>query len=290
MQIQKLNHAKVNEAVIHFKNAKGDFLLNDFNNASFVIGISVDKNDEVLGIILGEYKEFGQIGVIYSVNVREKWQNKNIEEKLLKFAEKELKAKGARVLYTNIFPETSPNVKFTLRKQSWMPPSLDKTHFIISVKDMSQEKWIETSTLPENFSIKNLNQIHAAELKSLHDANWYPKHLSPLEDFQFGETSPQTSFWIYFKDEVIGWILSKNVNNEYLVITSLFIKEDYRNHYILRPLLGEVIKNQRQLHIPYACFDVRNQDDKVLKFFKRFFRRYIYQTIEIYSSYKILKS
>ncbi|WP_341300411.1 GNAT family N-acetyltransferase [Lysinibacillus sp. FSL H8-0500] len=268
---------------------KGDFLLNNLDNDSFVIGISADKNEEILGLVLAEYKELNRMGIIYSVNVRENSQNKNIEEKLLKFAEKELKAKGAKVLYTNIFPETSPNMKFTLRKQSWMPPALDKTHFIISVKDMNQEKWIETSTFPEGFSIKALNQIHEAELESLRNADWYPKHLSPLENFQFGETSPQTSYWIYFKDEIIGWIISINVNNEYLFITSLFIKEDRRNHYILRPLLGEVIKNQIQLTIPYACFDVRNEDKKVLNFFKSYFKDYIHHTIEIHSSYKIVR-
>lgn len=289
MQIQKLKQTKVNEVFAHFKNVKGDFLLNNLDNDSFVIGISADKNEEILGLVLAEYKELNRMGIIYSVNVRENSQNKNMEEKLLKFAEKELKAKGAKILYTNIFPETSPNMKFTLRKQSWMPPALDKTHFIISVKDMNQEKWVETSTFPEGFSIKSLNQIHETELEPLRNANWYPKHLSPLEDFQFGETSPQTSFWVYFKGEIVGWILSKNINNEYLVVTSLFIKEDCRSHYILRPLLGEVIKNQLQLHIPYTHFDVRNQDNKVLKFFKRFFRRYIYQTIEIHSSYKILR-
>ncbi|KOY82314.1 GNAT family N-acetyltransferase [Lysinibacillus macroides] len=290
MQIQKLMQTKVNEVLLYFKNIKGDFLLKDINNNSFVIGVSVDKNDEVLGVIVAEYKELGKMGVVYSVNVREKFQNKNIEEKLLKFAEKELKAKGAKVLYTNIFPETSPNVKFTLRKQSWTPPVLDKTHFIINVKGMSQEKWIETNTFPKDFSIKELNQIQEAELESLRNADWYPKHLSPLENFQFGETSSQTSFWIYFKDEIIGWIISRNVNNEYLFITSLFIKEDRRNHYMLRPLLGEVIKNQIQLTIPYACFDVRNEDKKVLNFFKRYFKDYIHHTIEIHSSYKIVRS
>lgn len=290
MLIQRINESQVNEILLHFNNVKGDFLLKDINNYSFVIGISIGKNDEILGVILAEYKELDRMGVVYSVNVREKFQNKNIEEKLLKFAEKELKTKGAKVLYTNIFPDTSPNVKFTLRKQSWTPPVLDKTHFIINVQDMSQEKWIEINTFPEDFSVKELNQIHETELESLRNAEWYPKHLSPLEDFQFGETSPQTSFWVYFKSEIIGWILSTNVNNEYLFITSLFIKEDSRNHYILRPLLGEVIKNQIKLNIPYACFDVRNEDKKVLSFFKSFLKYYINNTIEIHSSYKILRT
>ncbi|KGR82924.1 GNAT family N-acetyltransferase [Lysinibacillus odysseyi] len=289
MQIQKLNQTQVAEVLLHFENVKGDFLLKDINNESFVIGVSIDKNNEILGIIFAEYKELDRMGVVYSVNVREKFQNKNIEEKLLKFAEKELKAKGAKVLYTNIFPETSPNVKFTLRKQSWTPPALDKTHFIINVNDMKQEKWIETNTFSEDFSVKELNQIRDTELESLRNADWYPAHLSPLEDFQFGEASTQTSFWLYFKEEIVGWILSTNVNNEHLFITSLFIKEDRRNHYLLRPLLGEVIKNQIKLNIPYACFDVRNEDKKVLKFFKSFFRHYIHNTIEIHSSYKILR-
>lgn len=289
MLIQRINETQVNEVLLHFKNIKGDFLFNDLNNDSFVLGVSVDKNSEVLGAILAEYKELDRMGVVYSVNVRDKFKNKNIEEKLLKFAEKELKSKGANVLYTNVFPETSPNVKYTLRKQSWTPPILDKTHFMINVKDMSKEKWIEKNTFPEDISVKALNQIHEAELESLRNVDWYPKHLSPLEDFQFGEASPQTSFWVYYKEEIIGWILSTNVNNEHLFITSLFIKEDRRNHYILRPLLGEVIKNQIQLNIPYACFDVRNEDEKVLKFFKSFFRSYIHTTIEIHSSYKILR-
>ncbi len=194
MPIQRINESQVTEVLLHFNNIKGDFLLKDINNDSFVIGVSIDKNDEILGVILTEYKELDRMGVIYSVNIREKFQNKNIEAKLLKFAEKELKAKGAKVLYTNIFPETSPNVKFTLRKQSWTPPLLDKTHFIINVKDMSQEKWIETTTFPKEFAIKALNQIRETELESLRNADWYPKHLSPLENFQFGETSPQTSF------------------------------------------------------------------------------------------------
>ncbi|RUL53220.1 GNAT family N-acetyltransferase [Lysinibacillus antri] len=289
MKIQKLNESQVNEVLLHFKNAKGDFLLNDINNELFVIGVLIDKNDQILGVILAEYKEdIDKLGVIYSVNVREEFQNKSIEEKLLKFAEKELKTKGAKVLFTNIFSETSPNVKFSLRKQSWTPPVLDKTHFIINVKDMHQENWIETNTFPEDFSVKEWNQIYETELESLRNADWYPKHLSPLEAYHFGETSPQTSFWVFHKDEIIGWILSKNVNDEYLFITSLFIKEDRRNHYILRPLLGEVIKNQLKMNIPYACFDVRNKDKKVLKFFKSYFKNYIHNTVEIHSAYKIL--
>jgi len=289
MQIQKLNQSQVNEVLLYFQNVKGDFLLKDLNNESFVVGGAFDKNNEILGVILAEYKELDKMGVVYSVNVREKFHNKNIEEKLLKFAEKELKTKGAKVLYTNIFPETSPNVKFTLRKQSWTPPVLDKTHFVINIKDMAQEKWIETNTFPTDFSVKALNQIQESDLETLRNADWYPKHLSPLEDFQFGETSPQTSFWIYSNNEIIGWILSTNDNNEYLFITSLFVKENSRNHYILRPLLGEVIKNQIKLNIPYACFDVRNEDKKVLQFFKHFFKNYLLNTIDIHSCYKILR-
>lgn len=290
MQIQKLNQTQVKEVLLHFNNVKGDFLLDDVNNETFVIGVSMDKNEEILGVILAEYKVLDRMGIIYSVNVRANFQHKNIEEKLLKFAEKELKKIGAKVLFTNIFPETSSSVKLSLRNQSWTPPVLDKTHFIINVKDMNEEKWIETNSFPEDFSVKELNQINDSELESLRNADWYPKHLSPLEDFQFGEASPQTSFWVYFKDEIIGWILSTNVNNEYLFITSLFIREDRRNHYILRPLLGEVIKNQIKLNIPYACFDVRHKDIKVLKFFKSFFKYYIHNTIEIHSSYKILRT
>lgn len=290
MLIQRLRESQVNEVLIHFNNMKGNFLLNDVNNETFVIAVSMNKNEEILGIILAEYKLFDRMGVIYSVNVREKFQHKNIEEKLLKFAEKELKNKGTNVLFTNIFPETSSSVKLSLRNQSWTPPVLDKTHFIINVKDMNQEKWIETNTFPEDFSVKELDQIHETELESLRNADWYPPHLSPLEDFQFGETSPQTSFWIYFKDEIIGWILSKNIKNEYIFITSLFIREDKRNHYVLRPLLGEIVKNQIKLNIPYACFDVRNKDEKVLKFFKSISKNYIQNTIEIHSSYKILRT
>ncbi len=185
-----------------------------------------------------------------------------IEEKLLKFAEKELKKKGAKVLYTNMFLETNPNVKFSLRKQLWTPPVLDKTHFIINVKDMHKEKWIETNHFPEDFTVKEWNQINENELESLRNADWYPKHLSPFESYHFGEISLKTSFWAFYKDEIIGWIAGNIVNNETLFITSLFFKDDKRNHYILRPLLGEVIKNQIKINIPYACFDVRNKDEK----------------------------
>ena len=290
MLIQRLKESQINEVSLYFNNMKGKFLLNDVNNETFVIAVSMDKNEEILGIILAEYKVLDRMGFIYSVNVREKFQHKNVEEKLLKFAEKELKNKGANVLFTNIFPETSSSLKFSLRNQSWTPPVLDKTHFIINVKDMNQEKWIETNNFPEDFSVKELNHIHETELESLRNADWYPPHLSPLEDFQFGETSPQTSFWVYFKEEIIGWILSKNINNEYLFITSLFIREDKRNHYVLRPLLGEIVKNQIKLNIPYACFDVRNKDEKVLKFFKSYGKNHIHNTIEIHGSYKLLRT
>jgi len=139
MLIQRLKESQINEVSLYFNNMKGKFLLNDVNNETFVIAVSMDKNEEILGIILAEYKVLDRMGFIYSVNVREKFQHKNVEEKLLKFAEKELKNKGANVLFTNIFPETSSSLKFSLRNQSWTPPVLDKTHFIINVKDMNQE-------------------------------------------------------------------------------------------------------------------------------------------------------
>jgi len=44
-----------------------------------------------------------------------------------------------------------------------------------------------------------------------------------------------------------------------------------------------------RLNIPYACFDVRHKDEKVLKFFKSYLKNYIHNTIEIHSSYKILR-
>lgn len=279
----------MNEVLLHFNNAQGNFLMNDINNELFVMGVAVDRNEEITGVIFSEYKDREKMGVIYSVNVKEKFQNKNIEEKLLKFAEKELKTMGARVLYTNIYPETSPNVKFSLRKQSWTPPQLEKTHLVINIKEMQQENWIETNRFPQDFAIKEWHQINEVELETLRTADWFPKHLSPLETYHFGKKSPQTSFWVYYKDEIIGWILSNNIDNEYLFITSLFIKEDRRNHYILRPLLGEVIKNQIRLNIPYACFDVRNKDQRVLRFFKRFFKNYIHHTIEIHSTHKLLR-
>ncbi|MEC1303809.1 hypothetical protein [Lysinibacillus capsici] len=56
MLIQRINETQVNEVLLHFKNIKGDFLFNDLNNDSFVLGVSVDKNSEVLGAILAEYK------------------------------------------------------------------------------------------------------------------------------------------------------------------------------------------------------------------------------------------
>ncbi len=288
MLIEKLNSSNVKDVLTEFSHSRGDFLLSDLTKDSSVIGIALDKNYPV-GLILAEYKMSNKLGVIYSINVKKEYSNRNIEEKLLKYAEKELKGKGANVTFTNIFPETSANVKFTLKKQKWTNPVSEKIHFVINVKEMESEKWIENNIFPNEYSIKNWDQIKSEDYELISKAEWIPKHLSPIEAYSFGQISNATSLWIYYHDEIIGWISSVVENNEYLFITSLFIREDKRNNYILRPLLGEVIKKQIELDIPYACFDVRTEDTKVSGFFRRYFKKYILNTLEISSSYKILK-
>jgi hypothetical protein len=280
LEIQPYEHLAIPDYIHYFTQV---------DNASTLIRVGAKLNGEPAALVLVEIRDSDHIGILCSIRIAPQYQSEALEQELLRFTEMQLVDQGVSSLQITLQPGHSSSLADTLTACGWKK-SLDiVTHYQFDCLLInSHSKWSRDIPLPKSYSVHDWQDITVKQWEELKEADWYPHALSPFENYSFGDIEQKASLWLCQGDEIVGWIVVKRPNEQFLYWSSVFIREDaYRKHVGIAFML-RMIRRQTALGIPYGCFDVNASNQSFQSFVNKHVSPYIFHRQEVQVFNKII--
>ncbi|MCU6791154.1 hypothetical protein OB236_03320 [Paenibacillus sp. WQ 127069] len=253
------------------------------------IRVGASFNGDPAALVLAEIRKIGDLGILHSFGITPQYQNEAWEQELLRFTEMQLIDQGVSSLQITLQQGHSPSLADSLTACNWKKSLDSVTHYQFDCLLINSHSiWSREIPLPKSYSVHDWQDITDSQWDELKQADWYPYALSPFESYSFGDIDQQASLWLRQGDDIVGWIVAKRSNEQFLYWSSMFIREDaYRKHVGI-PFIQRMIRRQVALGIPYGCFDVNAYHQQFQRFVNKRFLPYIFHRQEVQIFSKIL--
>lgn len=280
LEIQPYEHLALPD-YIHY------FTQNDDLSTRISVGASI--NGDPAALVLAEIRIIDALGILHSFGIAPPYQSEALEQELLRFTVKQFKELGIRSLQITLQPGHTVSFPDSLTACDWQKDEGAVTHYQFDCLLInSHSKWSLDIPLPKSYSVHDWQDITVKQWEELKEADWYPYALSPFESYSFGDIDQQASLWLRQGKDIVGWIVAKRSNEQFLYWSSMFIREDaYRKHVGI-PFIQRMIRRQVALGIPYGCFDVNAYHQQFQRFVNKRFLPYIFHRQEVQIFSKIL--
>lgn len=236
------------------------------------------------GLVLAEAAANGQTGKIQSLFVAPRFRNLGFGQALLTFAEARLRKAGcARLEMSFIDNRNSTSaIKRVLSRCGWDEPALDKEINLIDFFLLMKAGWVDRYHLPANYTVIPWYELSPAKLAELKkpDHIFYPGFASPFKEHAL---SPHTtSFWLCRREEIAGWVITRQTAPDTLYYDTLFVREELQNTGRGVQLLAEAFKAQSRAEIPLGTHIVLHTDNyanqPLIRFTERRLKPFALQT------------
>lgn len=110
--------------------------------------------------------------------------------------------------------------------------------------------------LPPEYSMKTWSQLREIQIDVLRVKQQqlvFPANLSPFLHYN---SSPNFSLCLLHKEEVIGWMMTRQLSDDLISFDSFFIERKYRKLTLILALLSSSVKRVLKSTIPFAVMEV----------------------------------
>lgn len=251
-QIQALNPSDVT-AYERFTFPRFRDVLRNERPASIIAG-TASCYGYPAGLVLAEAKADGQAGIIQSLFVEPRFRQLGFGKALLVFAEDKLREKGCARLEISFIDDrqSTPALKRVLSRCGWDEPKLEKEINLVDIFLLIKEGWVDRYRLPAGYTVMPWPELAPAKLAelSMPDHIFYPGFASPFKEHSISPHA--TSFWLCRREEIVGWVITRQTAPDTLYYDTLFAREDLQSTGRGVQLLAEAFKAQYRATIPFA--------------------------------------
>ncbi|MBS4169245.1 GNAT family N-acetyltransferase [Parachlamydia sp. AcF125] len=224
--------------------------------------IAFDGENPV-GIIVGINTTLALFAELHSFFVLPSYRGQKLGSQLLHHAEQNLMRQGCKScsLFFRFDPyRYQANEKFLLAK-GWNQ-SIHSAQFFLFHSALFDPPWLKHSVEPlvEPFRKvfwKDVPHADLSALRELEEQGAYPSYVSPFN--QIENIEPINSLVLYWKQEIVGWLLTHRVASGMIRYHAFFIQPQFQHQGFSVKLLCDSIRLQIQSTVPYAVVEINTQ-------------------------------
>jgi len=161
-------------------------------------------------------------------------------------------------------------------------------------KNFTKMRALEYTDLPadfETFKWADMDPALKEKLKNeWENKEWFDNKLSP---FACEKTiAPETSLWLRKCDDIVGWMICNYYSADTILYTSIFIMPELQCAalgiaLLMRSIRAHIFSDLAEKY-PYALFEVRYDNQVMLKMVRKMFARYVVEKYDRVTRKKIL--
>lgn len=234
---------------------------------------------------------------LLSLFVKKSFRNQGIGTALLEQVEQEARQRECDKIYGEfvVGKPSTPVVERMLESHDWQPPKPGSIYCRLVGKDVEnlmKAPWMNQLKVPEPFSIFPWKDVTEQEKQKLKDQHAEKQLWEPgLDPFIIEKTTePMNSLGLRYRDEIVGWMITRRVEPAILCYDCLFVKKEFRKTARGIAMLAESIRRQwnHEGHLPYRGGVWRSNLDNpsMIRFVKRRLGPYLTSMTETRSSEK----
>jgi cytochrome P450/GNAT superfamily N-acetyltransferase len=219
-------------------------------NNSRVVAVGAAAGEQPAGLALAEIWKVGEKATLRSLYVEPEHRRRGVATGLMSEIEEVLRNRGCEsveVIYMTGKPSTQA-VEQLLENGGYGVPQLRSGLAKLSSEALTTLPWAKRTELPPGFTICPWAEISDKQRAGIEESQrtkpWIPEELSPSH-FEMGLHLP-TSLRLCYHDQVVGWLLTHQLNATTLRFSSVWIRRDLQRVGRWVPLIPLVVEGGRR--------------------------------------------